>query len=217
MTGKVTSNITSIEIQKNNKKRVNVYIDYEYSFSCDAELVYQHNLKSGSLIDSKEIGKIAEADNYLKAKRDALYIVEKTYKTEKEITDKLLKKGYSNETISTVLEFLKEYDFVDDTRYVKAYISDKSISQGKNKIKYDLKRKGIKDELLEVESWEASGVSESDAAFKLAEKKYNIIAKRETDKRKLYEKLGQYLVSRGYTWDVVKSVLNSLLKDYTEF
>ena len=37
--------ITKVEVQKNNKNRVNVYVDEEYAFSCAAEVVYKYDLK----------------------------------------------------------------------------------------------------------------------------------------------------------------------------
>lgn len=39
--------ITKVEVQKNNKNRVNVYVDEEYAFSCAAEVVYKYDLKKG--------------------------------------------------------------------------------------------------------------------------------------------------------------------------
>ena len=39
------SKITKIEVGKRNKERVNIYIDYEYAFSINMELVYKFGLK----------------------------------------------------------------------------------------------------------------------------------------------------------------------------
>lgn len=37
--------ITNVEVQKKNKNRVNVYIDEEFAFGCDAEIVYKYGIK----------------------------------------------------------------------------------------------------------------------------------------------------------------------------
>ena len=86
--------ITKVEVQKNNKNRVNVYVDDEYVFSCDAELVYKYDLKKQKSIQLEELKEIIADDNYIKAKNMALRYIERAYKTEKEMKDKLINKGY---------------------------------------------------------------------------------------------------------------------------
>lgn len=69
--------ITKIEAQKKKKDRVNVYIDNEYSFSCNTELIYIHGLKKGKVVDLDYLQDIIEEDNYLYAKSRALSFIEK--------------------------------------------------------------------------------------------------------------------------------------------
>jgi regulatory protein len=75
--------VTKVEFQKKSKDRVNVYIDGEFAFSCSIELVYSHNIKKDKILDIDYIKGIVNQDNYIKAKKYALNIVEKGYKTEK--------------------------------------------------------------------------------------------------------------------------------------
>ena len=84
--------ITSIEVQKRNVNRVNVYVDEAFTFACDAELIYKQGIQKDSLIDVEEIKEIVKEDEFIKCKNSALRTVEKTYKTEKELRDKLTEK-----------------------------------------------------------------------------------------------------------------------------
>lgn len=199
--------ITKIEVQKRNKERVNIYIDNEYSFSLSAELVYKEGLKTNEKIDLEKIKSIAKEDNYMKCKNTALRIVEKSYKSEKELKNKLLLKGYDNLTIDKTLNFLKEYNFLSDTNYVKMYVKDRSRLQGKKKIKYDLIKKGINDNLIEEEISNIDEDEEREVAYNMALKKYNVLAKRESDKYKLSQKLYRFLLSKGYDYDIVSYVV----------
>lgn len=199
--------ITKIEVQKRNKERVNIYIDNEYSFSLSAELVYKEGLKTNEKIDLEKIKSIAKEDNYMKCKNTALRIVEKSYKSEKELKNKLLLKGYDNLTIDKTLNFLKEYNFLSDTNYVKMYVKDRSRLQGKKKIKYDLIKKGINDNLIEEEISNIDEDEEREVAYSMALKKYNVLAKRESDKYKLSQKLYRFLLSKGYDYDIVSYVV----------
>ena len=195
--------ITKIEVQKRNKERVNIYIDNEYSFSLSTELVYKEGLKTNENIDLEKIKSIAKEDDYIKWKNAALKIVEKSYKSEKELKDKLLLKGYDNLTIDKTLNFLKEYNFLSDTNYVKMYVKDKSRLQGKKKIKYDLIKKGINDKLIEEEISNIDEDEEREVAYNMALKKYNVLSKRESDKYKLSQKIYRFLLSKGYDYDIV--------------
>ncbi|MBS5306333.1 recombination regulator RecX [Clostridium tertium] len=195
--------ITKIEVQKRNKERVNIYIDNEYSFSLSTELVYKEGLKTNENIDLEKIKSIAKEDDYIKCKNAALKIVEKSYKSEKELKDKLLLKGYDNLTIDKTLNFLKEYNFLSDTNYVKMYVKDKSRLQGKKKIKYDLIKKGINDKLIEEEISNIDEDEEREVAYNMALKKYNVLSKRESDKYKLSQKIYRFLLSKGYDYDIV--------------
>ena len=52
-----------------------------------------------------------------------------------------------------------------------------------------------------------------DELYNLAIKRYRIITKSETDRNKIYRRLGEYLLRRGYLWTDIKNTLNELLKD----
>jgi len=209
----MSNSITKIEVQKKNKERVNIYINDSYSFSCSAELVYNCQLKVGKAAEIKELEKVIEEDNFIGCKNAALRAIERTYKTEKEIADKLLAKEYDEKTIARTLEFLKAYNFVDDNKYAAAYIKEKIRSQGKNKIKFSLIRKGVPEAIIVDRLSEINRDREEDTALVLAEKKYNILVKNEGDYRKIYKKLGDYLIRLGYDSEIVKDILNKVVKE----
>ncbi len=204
--------ITKIEVQKRNKDRSNIYINNDYAFSLSNELVYKEGLKVNEKIDIDRINSIAKEDNYLKCKTTALRIVEKSYKSEKELIDKLILKGYDNEAIDKTMNVLKEYNFINDENYVKMYIKDKVKLVGKKKIKYDLAKKGISDKIIDEEIYNIDSEDERNTAYNLAIKKYNTIAKRESDRFKLSQKLYRFLLSKGYGYDIVSNVVKEITK-----
>jgi Uncharacterized protein conserved in bacteria len=210
---KEKSIITKIELQKRNKDRVNVYINEEFSFACSAELIYTYNLSKDKEIDMDFLKEIIDKDNCIKCKSYALRIIERTHKTEKQIFDKLVQKEYDEKAINKTIDFLKEYKFIDDEKYAETYIKDKLKSQGKNKIKYALINKGISETLIKKNLSCLDKDIEESTALKLAEKKYKLLIKNESDVRKIYKKLGDYLVRNGYNLDIVQSTLNNIVKE----
>ena len=205
--------ITKIEEGKRNKERVNIYIDNEYAFSVNKEILYKENLKLDDNVNIEDLREIVKKDNYIKCKNSALRIVERSYKSEKELKDKLLLKGYDKDSIEKTMEFLKEYNFLSDNNYTKMYVKDKSRVQGKNKIKFELYRKGIDEEIIQEELSNIDEEDEREVAYNLVLKKYNVIAKRESDKYKLSQKLYRYIVSKGYSYDIASYAIKKALEN----
>ena len=203
--------ITKIECGNRNKNRVNIYIDEEYAFSVDMEIVYKEGLKVKDSVDYDKLKKIIEEDNYIKCKNAAIKIIERSYKSEKEIKDKLLKKEFDNNTVNRTLSFLKEYNLIDDEKLVSMYVKDRLRNQGEKKIKYSLMQKGINEELIYRELNKVNNDDLEDIAYNLALKKYEVISKRENDKYKLYQKLTRYLMSRGYGYDLISRVVKRIV------
>lgn len=72
-------------------------------------------------------------------------------RSEKELTDKLLKKGYSEEDTEEAVEFCKEYGYIDDERYAAHFVHDASEIKkfGAVRIRNELRMKGIAPETIE--------------------------------------------------------------------
>ncbi len=204
--------VTKIEVQKKNKDRVNVYIDHEFSFACDAEFIYKMGIRLNDLLDKSEIGDILKEDELKKCKSSALRIIEKSYKSKKEMEDKLLAKGFTNDIIKSTLKFLEEYEFIDDKKYANLYIKDKIKNQGRNKIKYSLIKKGLSEDVIEKNLEEIDKDYEEEQALTLAIKKYEILRKREEDDYKLSQKLFRFLAAKGYDFQCCSEVIKKVVK-----
>lgn len=208
--------ITKIEVQKRNKERVNIYLDGEYAFAISAELVYKEGLAVKMEVDTAKLKEVADKESYIRCKDSALRIIERSYKTEKEVREKLKLKGYDDRHIEKSIEFLKEYNFLNDDTYAKAFISDKLSSKGRQKIKYDLIKKGIDNAIIEEQLSNINEDSERETAFNLAQKKLRVIRKSESDEYKISGKLYRFLISKGYSYDITKSVVRKAMEE-TEY
>ena len=204
--------ITKIEVGKRNKERVNIYIDEEYAFSISAELIYKENIKVKDKIDVDSLKKLADEDNYIKCKNTALKTIERTYKSEKELAQKLALKGYDDHIINRTINFMKEYNLLNDNNYATMYVKDKSRNIGKKKIKYSLLQKGIDEEIIESELEKVNNDEVKAIVYEMALKKYKVFSKRENDNYKLTQKLYRFLMGKGYDYDLIKDVVKSIVK-----
>ncbi|SHI32715.1 regulatory protein [Clostridium cavendishii DSM 21758] len=210
--------ITSVEVQKRNQGRVNVFINQEFSFACDAELVYRYDIRKGKSVVEEELKEIIEEEDFIKCKNSALRSLEKAYKTEKEIIDKLKDKGFEEKIIKRTLEFLKEYNLLDDNKYTDMFVKDKIKAQGRNKIKFSLMRKGVCEEVIKARIDNIDVDDELEVATNLAQKKYNVLIKREDDKFKISQKLYRFLASKGYTYECINKAVKNVtnIEDFLE-
>ena len=205
--------ITKIEVQKNNKNRVNIYMNNEFAFACDAALVYIHNITKGATIEKQGLQDIINEDNYIKGKNCALHFLERSFKSSKQVVDKLVAKEFDSKTIDRVMEFLKQYEFVDDKRFVDLFIKEKIKTSGKNKIKFTLLKKYLPKELIQEALNEITTEQQLQTALILGEKRMMTIAKSEKDSKKLYKKTADYLVRNGYDFQIVNEVLDKITKN----
>ncbi len=206
------SKITAIECQKNNKNRVNLYVDGEYLLSLYTELVYKYKLNKGQEIDKDKLVDILKQEEYEKAKNKALQVITRTEKSEKKIREKL-RNDFDEAIVEQVVDFLKKYSLIDDERYAERIVSNdlnfKKI--GKNRIKQNLYSKGIARDYIESAISEIDREKELENAIYLAEKK--ILKMKEKDNVTKKNKLYQHLAYKGFDYETINSAIRKVLED----
>ncbi len=202
--------ITKIEAQKKNDDRVNIYVNDEFFIAIFTELVYTFNLKKGMTIEEESLKHILKEEMYMKAKNKALNILAKADQSEKKIREKL-SSDFEDDTIDMVIEFLKKNNFInDDILAQKIVNTNVNLNRcGKNRIKQNLYNKGIDKQSIDDAISDIDTDVEFENAMYLAKKRYDRVKKE--DKRKIYQKISQHLAYKGFSYDIIKRVLDKLL------
>lgn len=134
-------------------------------------------------------------------------------RSEKEIRDKLISKKASLEIIEKIIAKLKEKKFINDEEFAKWWIESRLAYKPRsiNLIKRELLQKGIDRELIDAQitNFQFPISNELKNAKKLIEKRLSRY--KGLDRRKIYEKLGRYLASKGFDWDTVKKSIDETL------
>lgn len=213
--------ITKIEYQKNNKDRVNIYLDDNFAFGLDLNIMIKYSLAKNMELEDEFIDEILIAEEEIKTYNYALSVLSRVAKSEKKLRDKMQEKGYDNNFIDKAIIKLKQQKYLDDERYSEMLISSKiNISKyGKRKIKEALYEKGIDREIIDEKLGQLSEEDELERAFTLGAKKLNTL--KEEDIRKKSLKLSNYLINKGFDFSVVKKAVSKLLEgnleDFDEF
>ncbi|MDE7168519.1 MAG: RecX family transcriptional regulator [Clostridia bacterium] len=195
--------ITSIEPQKKDAKRCNVYVDGRFYCGIKLEVAVKYHLKAGMQIEKSMLDEIQLETEKSQALDKAMTHLSATMKTKKQMMDFLAKKGYTEAVQAYVLERLEYYKFVDDYAYCRAYVNSVE-GKGKRALEADLIKRGAERSAIEEVLDE---VEEDDGeALKILEK---YMRGKEFSKENFYKGF-KYLISKGFGYDTAKSALSKL-------
>lgn len=201
--------ITSIEPQVKDKNRCNVYIDGRFYCGIKLEVAIKYHLKAGMHIEKTQLDEIQLETEKSQAVDKAMTHLSATMKTERQMRDFLVKKGYTEAVCDYVIEKLQYYKFVDDYAYCRAYINSVR-GKGRRAIEMDLiKRKANRDAINSVlEEFDES----DDEAFEIL-KKY--MHGKETDKANILKGY-KYLLSKGFSYDTAQSAAEKFKEGFSD-
>lgn len=145
-----------------------------------------------------------------KARESAFRLLKLRPRSEYELRQKLGRKQYSDETIDETIQYLKQLQLIDDRRFTKAWINSRLARPfGLNRIRQELKLKGIEEQIIKEElSTAKETFTEDETVLNLAQrrfKRYKNI-ERIKAKRRTYE----YLVRRGFSSAAITKALRQL-------
>jgi regulatory protein len=151
--------------------------------------------------------KNSESDDFEKARQYAFLLLRYRDRSEKEIVQRLQKKGFTEEIACKVRDYLKEHGFIDDIKYAamlkRAAMEQKSL--GRVGVFRYLITKGIPAELAGDIVGEDSDYEVSAVAFAQRKLKQYSGLDDITVKRRLWSALAR----KGYSPDVIKKALRS--------
>lgn len=191
------------EIEKNKGSRYTIYVDGEYWYILDYELIVLNGLRVGTECDEEFLEELKEQAQRRKARERAFYLLEYRDHTRKELVTKLLK-SVPSEIAEQTADRMEELGYLDDRKYAEKYavllIEQKKLS--KQAALYKLQQKGIARALAE-EVLEELEIDPCEQLRTLIEQKYE----RYLVDRKGVQKTVNALMRLGYRYYDIKDVI----------
>ena len=195
--------VTSIEQQVKSDDRYSVFIDGEFAFGISDFDLYTLKIRVGDVIDDKRLAEIENVISVDKCKNYAVGIVSRKMYTKKEITEKMLGKGFTNTAVSEVVAILEEYGYIDDRVYAELYVREYMKKYGARKLSYNLKLKGINEDLIKEYCADLDNCND---LLKLIKSKI----RGDIDDRKEYDRIVRQFLSKGFEYDDIKHCLDTI-------
>lgn len=213
------SQITDIQPQKKDPKRVNIFLDGEFAFGVSLESKIVNKLKINEQITSEQVQKLIFNDQVERLYERAIKFLSFRPRSEKETRDYLLQKLWKidkgeeekknfERSVTNVVEKLKKLKFLNDLEFASWWVEQRTKfkKSSPRSIKSELFKKGIDREIVE-EVIESSEVDPVSLALEAAKKKLQSYQKYDT---KIFRaKMSRFLASKGFDWEVVKKVVDT--------
>ncbi len=205
-------------VSRKDEKNVSVYFDNGERLILSEDTFYNSGLRKGDEISEDRFSFFIEQNILYHIKQRALSFLSRRFHSERELFIKLKSKSYEEKLIKIVLGDLKEKSFIDDQVFANHFIEEKLKRKlwGKNKIRAALFSKGVSVSIIDevLKSFD-SEEDQNETALALVQKKYENLKKRETDNKKLKQKLISFLLRRGFEYEVSAEAVNKIIKqDY---
>ena len=158
-------------------------------------------LYSGRELDGEELKELRAASRSALARNRAMELLSRRPMSEKELIDKLIRKGEDEETARDCARWLREEGFLNDESYAAAVARHYAAKgYGPGRVRAELSRRGVDREL-----WDDT----LEAMPENTDKLDRFITARLTDPedRDQVRKVSAALYRRGYSWEEIRSAL----------
>ncbi|PAP77529.1 regulatory protein RecX [Rubrivirga marina] len=203
--------VTRVAQQKKDPERASVFIDEQFAFGLAVDLVIQSGLRKGVTLTADEQRELLIRQETYAAKASALASVNHRARTADEIRQSLLRKGYAETIVEDTVAHLEGLGLVDDAAYARAFVRDRFNGRGYGpaRLRQDLMRKGVGRRVIDEALAELTEAEDLGAeAREQAAKKWRLLSSEE-DVRKRKKKTMEYLVRRGFGFDVARDAVDA--------
>jgi regulatory protein len=200
--------ITALEVQKRNKKRVNVFIDSEYAFSLSLDEAAR--LRKGQEISEAEITLLKDQAAVTVATDQAARFLSLRPRSIYEVRQNLIQKDTPPPVIDAAIERLTALGYLDDQQFAAFWVSQRNSFKpiSPRALRYELRQKGISDSIIQAV---LANLDAEDAAYRAAQGQVRRL--RGLDQRAFRDKLYVFLQRRGFSYETARRVTTRLIDE----
>ena len=203
--------ITAIKVNKKRPDTRSIFIDDQFAFAVSEDNFFQHNLEEGGELSDKKIKELTTADEFDKAKQVALNLLSYRPRSIKEVSSRLVHKGWNQDLADRVTGELVDKGYLNDEEFADIFARDRAKNKclGPIALKSELIKTGVAQKIIE-QTIEA--VYSQYPANELIQR---LMKKRRIDLdvpmvMKEKKRFINLLKRKGFTWEQMESVVRNL-------
>lgn len=204
--------ITALRAQAKDSQRVNVFVDGEFALGISLTTITKTGLHVGKQLGAEEFAKLEQTESGDKAYLAALRFLEARPRSIAEVRARLGRKDFAPEAIDAAIARLTELELLDDAAFARYWVENRVAyrPRGAGALRDELRRKGIDaDVTAEVLNDNVLAGDESASAWGLARGALHKYASSQ-DRNAFTRRMGSYLQRRGYTFEVIRPIVDQL-------
>ena len=201
-----TMRIEKIEPSKHKQERVLVYLEGGDLLRLTGDALLRFGLQVGMDLSPEDVVELKEAERHYRVRSRGAGIVSSRMVSRKELTDRLERRGATEEEAADTADWLEELGALDDAAYAAAVVRHYSrMGYGTLRIRQELSRRGIHRDL-----WDDALAELPDSAETIVALLQSRLRGRTPDAEE-GRKLAAMLSRRGFTWQEIRPVLSRFL------
>ncbi|MDO9467172.1 MAG: recombination regulator RecX [Thiobacillus sp.] len=135
----------------------------------------------------------------------ALALLARREHSRAELTRKLERAGFAHEDIAALLDEFETKNWLSDRRFAESYVADHRARAGSIKLAYDLRQRGVGEDIIEAVLGENRD-SELERAREVWKKKFGAPPVDASEKAKQM----RFLQGRGFTQEIIQKTLRAM-------
>jgi regulatory protein len=198
--------ITALERQP-RRRNFELQIDGQPAITISQDICVQFGLRAGDEISDERLSAVREAEERHKAMKSALRLLSYRPRSEREIRDRLARKGIRPEIRDATVSRLRETGLIDDEAYARTFVEsrDRTSPRARRLIAAELRTKGVGRHVVEEATAE---VDDRAAAYRAAARRARSLTR--VSFAEFRRRLGDFLVRRGFDYETAEDTVSRL-------
>ena len=143
--------IIDIQVPSRRKNRKNIFFDDGSVFGVSEDVFLSIPIKIGDIISDQKLNDILESESKSKVYNSAINLLSYRMRSKSELNERLIRKGYSKDIITDVINILELKGYFDDEKFAIAFAKEKVKNKliGPNALKFEISSHNLDLDLVD--------------------------------------------------------------------
>jgi regulatory protein len=188
-------------IRKGRSRNVDIYVEGELAITLERSFAEERGINRGREVTLRELGVLEYEDSRRRCLASAVMLLSFRARSERELRDRLRRKGFAKAPVDEALQRLRELGYLDDAAYAASFAESQQAARPRSRrlLTMELRRKGIRPEVADTAT---ESVSDEVAAVAAAERRMRML--KGLAYPEFRERLGAFLTRRGFSYETAR-------------